>query len=285
MKRRQFFPAASAAALALPAAVAVGSSASAQTASLKGNIKQGACRWCYNKIPIEDFAKACADMGLKSIDLPAPSDWPVIKKYGLVPTMVPGPTSIRDGLNRKEDHDAIFERMGPMIRAAKEAGAPNIIVFSGERKGMGDDEGLENCAIGVKKLLPLAEETGVQIVMELLNSKVNHPDYQCDTSKWGVELCKQVNHPLFGLLYDIYHMQIMEGDVIRTIGENHKYYLHYHTGGNPGRNEIDETQELYYPAITRAIIETGFKGFFCHEFIPKRDPLTSLREAVAICDV
>lgn len=279
MKRRTFLPAASAAALA-PVALAA-----QQSAPLKGNLKQSACRWCYNKIPIEDFAKACAEMGLKSIDLPGKADWPVIKKYGLVPTMVPGPTSIPDGLNRKENHPMIVEKMKTMIEEAKEAGAPNIIVFSGNRKGMPDDQGLENCAIGLKQLVPMAEATGVQIVMELLNSKVNHPDYMCDTSKWGVQLAKEVNSPMFGLLYDIYHMQIMEGDVIRTIRENQKYYLHYHTGGNPGRNEIDETQELYYPAIAKAIVETGYKGYFAHEFIPKRDPLTSLREAVKLCDV
>lgn len=279
MKRRSFLPAAGAAALALSAAQSL------PAASLKGNIKQGACRWCYNKIPIEDFAKGCADIGLTCVDLANPNEWPVLKQYGLIPTMVGGPTTIRDGLNRKEDHAKFTEKMGPMIRAAKAARAPHVIVFSGERKGMPDDQGLENCVAGIKRMLPLAEETGVQIVMELLNSKVNHPDYMCDTSKWGVQLCKEVNHPLFGLLYDIYHMQIMEGDVIRTIKENHKYYFHYHTGGNPGRNELDETQELYYPAITRAIIETGFKGYFSHEFVPKRDPMTSLREAAVLCDV
>lgn len=279
MKRRSFLPAAGAAALALSAAPPL------PAASLKGNIKQGACRWCYNKIPIEDFAKGCADIGLTCVDLANPNEWPVLKQYGLIPTMVGGPTTIRDGLNRKEDHAKFTEKMGPMIRAAKAAGAPHVIVFSGERKGMPDDQGLENCVAGIKQMLPLAEETGVQIVMELLNSKVNHPDYMCDTSKWGVQLCKEVNHPLFGLLYDIYHMQIMEGDVIRTVKENHKYYFHYHTGGNPGRNELDETQELYYPAITRAIIETGFKGYFSHEFVPKRDPMTSLREATVLCDV
>lgn len=279
MKRRSFLPAAGAAALSLSALQSL------PAASLKGNIKQGACRWCYNKIPIEDFAKGCADIGLTCVDLANPNEWPVLKQYGLIPTMVGGPTTIRDGLNRKEDHAKFTEKMGPMIRAAKAAGAPHVIVFSGERKGMPDDQGLENCVAGIKQMLPLAEETGVQIVMELLNSKVNHPDYMCDTSKWGVQLCKEVNHPLFGLLYDIYHMQIMEGDVIRTIKENHKYYFHYHTGGNPGRNELDETQELYYPAITRAIIETGFKGYFSHEFVPKRDPMTSLREAAVLCDV
>ena len=279
MKRRTFLPAAGAAVLAPQAFSAL------QAAPLKGNLKQGACRWCYDKIPIDDFAKACAEAGLKNIDLARKEDWPAITKYGLRPTMVPGPTTIPDGLNRKENHAQIAARMKTMIEDAKAVGAPDIIVFSGNRKGMSDDEGLENCVAGIRQLLPMAEATGVRIVMELLNSKVNHKDYMCDKSVWGVELAKQVNSPMFGLLYDIYHMQIMEGDVIRTIKENHKYYFHYHTGGNPGRNEIDETQELNYPAIARAILDTGYTGYFSHEFIPKRDPITSLNEATRLCDV
>ncbi len=279
MKRRTFLPAAGAAALA-----ARGLSAP-QAVPLKGNVKQSACRWCYDKIPIEDFAKACAEMGLKSIDLAPKNEWPAIAKYGLTPTMVPGPTTISNGLNRLENHARIASRMQEMIEDAKAAGAPHLIVFSGNRRGMPDDEGLDYCARGLKKLLPMAEVTGVKIVMELLNSKVDHKDYMCDKSAWGVELAKEVDSPMFGLLYDIYHMQIMEGDVIRTIRENHKYFFHYHTGGNPGRNELDETQELHYPAIARAIAETGYTGYFAHEFIPKRDPLTSLREAVKLCDV
>ena len=279
MKRRTFLPAAGAAVLAPQAFSAL------QAAPLKGNLKQGACRWCYDKIPIDDFAKACAEAGLKNIDLARKEDWPAITKYGLRPTMVPGPTTIPDGLNRKENHAQIAARMKTMIEDAKAVGAPDIIVFSGNRKGMSDDEGLEHCVAGLRQLLPMAEATGVRIVMELLNSKVNHKDYMCDKSVWGVELAKQVNSPMFGLLYDIYHMQIMEGDVIRTIKENHKYYFHYHTGGNPGRNEIDETQELNYPAIARAILDTGYTGYFSHEFIPKRDPITSLNEATRLCDV
>jgi hydroxypyruvate isomerase len=279
MKRRTFLPAAGAAVL-VPQAFS-----SLQAAPLKGNLKQSACRWCYDKIPIEDFAKACAEAGLKSIDLARKEDWPVIQKYGLVPTMVPGPTTIPDGLNRKENHPQIIAKMKTIIEDAKAVRAPHVIVFSGNRRGMSDDEGLENCAIGLKQLVPMAEATGVQIVMELLNSKVDHKDYMCDKSVWGVELAKHVNSPMFGLLYDIYHMQIMEGDVIRTIKENYKYYFHYHTGGNPGRNEIDETQELNYAAIARAIIATGYTGYFAHEFIPKRDPITSLNEATRLCDV
>ena len=284
MKRRTFVSGSPLAA-ASAAAIAPQLLQNLRAAPAKGTLKQSACRWCYGKIPMEDFAKACAEAGLKSIDLAGKAEWPAITKYGMVPTMVPGPTTIPDGLNRKENHPQIVEKMKTMIAEAKEVGAPHIIVFSGNRKGMADDEGLENCAIGLKQLLPMAEATGVKIAMELLNSKVNHPDYMCDKTPWGVELAKEVNSPMFGLLYDIYHMQIMEGDVIRTIRDNHKYIFHYHTGGNPGRNEIDETQELNYPAIARAILETGYSGYFAHEFIPKRDPITSLNEAVRLCDV
>jgi hydroxypyruvate isomerase len=175
-------------------------------------------------------------------------------------------------------YEAIFPKM-------KEAGLTNVICFSGNRKGMSDEEGLKNCAVGLKRLMPSAEKHGIVVVMELLNSKVNHKDYMCDHSAWGVNLCKAVGSENFKLLYDIYHMQIMEGDIIRTIQESNKYFAHYHTGGNPGRNEIDETQELYYPAIMQAIVDTGFKGYVAQEFIPKRDPLTSLKESIVICDV
>ncbi|MCZ2155202.1 MAG: sugar phosphate isomerase/epimerase, partial [Bryobacterales bacterium] len=205
-------------------------------------MKQSACRWCYNKIPIDDFARACAEMGLKSIDLAPREEWPVIARYGLIPTMVGGPTTISNGLNRLENHARVIAAMPEMIENAKAAGAPHVIIFSGNRRGMSDDEGLENCAKGVKALLPMAESTGVKIVMELLNSKVDHKDYMCDKSAWGVALAREVNSPMFGLLYDIYHMQIMEGDVIRTIRENIQYIGHFHTAGNPGRHEFDNTQ-------------------------------------------
>lgn len=251
----------------------------------KGRLKQSACRWCYNKIPIEDFAKECARLGLKSIDLAGPQDWPVLKKYGLLPTMIGGGTTIPDGFNRKENHDGIEERFRESVKNAVEFGAPSIIVFSGNRKGMSDEEGLENCVTGVKRVMPIAEDKGILVCMELLNSKVNHPDYMCDHTKWGVELAKRVGSPQFKLLYDIYHMQIMEGDVIRTLRDNLQYIGHLHTGGNPGRNEIDDTQELNYKAISKAVVEMGFDGYYAHEFIPKRDPLTSLAEAVELCDV
>jgi hydroxypyruvate isomerase len=251
----------------------------------KGRLKQSACRWCYQKLPIEDFARECARLGLKSIDLARPDDWPALKKYGLIPTMIGGGTTIPDGFNRKENHASIEERFRQSVNSAVEVGAPSLIVFSGNRKGMSDEEGMANCVIGLKKIMPIAEDKGLLVCMELLNSKVNHPDYMCDHTSWGVELVKRVGSPQFKLLYDIYHMQIMEGDVIRTLKENAQYIGHLHTGGNPGRNEIDDTQELNYRAIAAAAIDMGFQGYFAHEFIPKRDPLTSLSEAVTLCDV
>jgi hydroxypyruvate isomerase len=196
------------------------------------------------------------------------------------------PGGIVSGLNRKENHDkivAFFERTIPIVA---EHGYPNIICFSGNRKGMSDAEGLENCAIGLKRIVPVAEKHKVTVCMELLNSKRTHKDYMCDHTAWGVDLCKLVGSDRFKLLYDIFHMQIMEGDVIDTIREDHQYIGHYHTGGVPGRAEIDESQEIYYPAVMKAIVETGFKGFVAQEFVPKRsDALASLKQGVQICDV
>jgi hydroxypyruvate isomerase len=268
------------------ASAAVLSSASqVKPVERKGKLKQSACRWCYTKIPIEDFAKECARLGLKSIDLAPEKEWPALKQYGLIPTMIGGGTTIPDGFNRKENHAGIEERFRQSVKNAVEYRSPSIIVFSGNRKGMSDEEGLDNCAIGVKKVMPMAEDKNLLVCMELLNSKVNHQDYMCDRTPWGVELVKRVGSPKFKLLYDIYHMQIMEGDVIRTLRDNWQYIGHLHTGGNPGRNEIDDTQELNYKAIAAAVVELGFDGYFAHEFIPKRDPLTSLAEAVTLCDV
>ena len=272
------------------AGVGVGAAMLSQAAQVKPverklRIKQSVCRWCYSKIPVEDFAKECARLNVQSIDLADAKEWPVYKKYGIVPTMIGGGTTIPDGFNRKENHAGIAERFAQSVKAGSEAGAPSIIVFSGNRKGMSDEEGLENCVIGVKQVIKMAEDKKMLVCMELLNSKINHPDYMCDHTKWGVELVKRVGSPNFKLLYDIYHMQIMEGDVIRTMKDNLQYIGHLHTGGNPGRNEIDETQELNYKAISQAIVDMGYKGFMAHEFIPKRDPLTSLAEAMALCDV
>ncbi len=256
-------------------------------AQMKGNINHSVCKWCYGKIPLEDFCKAAKPMGLQSVELLLLADAPTLKKYDLTCAMVSGvPGGIPDGLNRVENHDKIVEFFEKSIPEAANLGYPNIICFSGNRKGMDEEKGLENCAIGLKRIAPLAEKHKVTICMELLNSKVNHKDYMCDTSKWGIELCKRVGSERFKLLYDIYHMQIMEGDVIATIKANHQYFGHYHTGGVPGRAEIDDTQELYYPAIMKAIVATGFKGFVAQEFIPKRpDPLASLKQGVGICDV
>lgn len=261
---------------------------------LKGRIHHSVCKWCYGKIPLETFCQAAREIGLRSVELLTVDDFPTLKKYDLVCAMVSGvPGGISNGLNRLENHDrivAFYEKTAPLVAAA---GYRNIICFSGDRKGMSDEQGLENCAAGLKRIAPLCEKHGVVAVMELLNSKIDHPDYMCDRTAWGVALCQRVGSEHFKLLYDIYHMQIMEGDVIRTIkGDAAKgipaaapYIAHYHTGGVPGRNEIDETQELYYPAIMKAIVETGFQGFVAQEFIPKRDPLTSLRQGVHICDV
>ena len=258
-------------------------------------INHSVCKWCYKDIPLETLAAAAKGIGLQSIELLNPEDFPTLKKFDLTCAMVSNPTGktpqgvsvggIVKAWNRLEHHDTLVEIYEKRIADTAEAGFVNLICFSGNREKMDDQQGLENCAIGLKRILPLAEKRGVTIAMELLNSKVNHHDYMCDHTTWGVELVKRLSSERFKLLYDIYHMQIMEGDVIRTIQDNHSYIAHYHTGGNPGRHEIDESQELYYPAIMRAIKATGFKGFVAQEFVPVRDPLTSLAEGIKICTV
>ena len=255
-------------------------------AALKGRINQSACRWCYDKIPLDEFCEAAKGMRLKAIDLLTVEDFPTLKKHDLVCSMVEGvPGKITNGLNRTENHEriaAFFERTIPQVA---DAGFPNVICFSGNARGMDRVTGLENCAKGLGRVIGLAEKHKVTLCMELLNSRVEHKDYMCDHTAWGVELCQKVGSEHFKLLYDIYHMQIMEGDIIRTIRDNHQYFGHYHTGGVPDRHEIDETQELCYPAIMRAIAESGFKGYVAQEFMPKRtDALGSLRQAIAICD-
>jgi hydroxypyruvate isomerase len=254
---------------------------------LKGRIHHSVCKWCYDKIPLETVCAAGKEMGLESVELLTVADFPTLKKHDLMCAMVSGvPGSIKSGWNRLEHHDKIVEFFEQTIPIVADAGYPNIICFSGNRDGMDAEEGLKNCATGLKRVTALAEKHKVTICMELLNSRVNHPDYMCDHTAWGVELCKAVGSERFKLLYDIYHMQIMEGDVIRTIQDNHSYIAHYHTGGVPGRHEIDESQELYYPAIMQAIVATGFKGHVAQEFIPKRpDALASLKQGVTICDV
>ena len=253
---------------------------------LKGRLKQSACRWCYRDIPLENLAKAAAEIGLKGIDLlNDPNDWPVVKKYGLIPTMTSGAGAIPDACNRKDLHDKLEKEFQMNIPRAAENGIPNVITFSGNRKGMSDGEGLENTVTILNRVKGVAEKHNVTICMELLNSKVNHKDYMFDHTAWGVEVIKRVNSPRVKILYDIYHAQIMEGDIIRTIRENIQHIAHFHTGGNPGRNELDDSQELNWRTIAKTIADLNFQGYVAHEFVPKRDPLTSLREAVLLCDV
>ncbi len=280
---------------AVAAALATRLSAADQASGAKGKVNHSVCKWCYPKVALENLCVAGKEMGLTSIDLVGPADFPTLKKHDLQCAMATFPTikgpkgqdigSIPHGFNRTEYHDLLVQAYEPAMNAVADAGFKHQICFSGNRDGMDPETGLKNCAEGLKRLLPLAEKRGVILVMELLNSRVNHKDYMCDTTAWGVELCKRVGSEHFKLLYDIYHMQIMEGDVIAHIREQHQYFAHYHTGGVPGRNEIDETQELNYPAIMKAILETGYAGHVAQEFIPKRDPLTSLKQAVGICSV
>lgn len=250
----------------------------------QGRLNQSVCKWCFPKMSVEELAVKVKSLGMVGIDLLDPPDFPILKKHGLVCTMVQS-HSLTDGLCDPKFHDTCLEKMNAAIEATATEGWRNVICFSGNARGIDRETGMKNCVEALKKIVPVAEKKGVTLIMELLNSKVNHPDYMCDNSVWGVELVKRVGSDRFKLLYDIYHMQIMEGDVIRTIRENHKYYGHYHTAGNPGRNELDDSQELFYPAIARAIADTGYDGYFAHEFIPKRDPMTSLSEAVKQCIV
>lgn len=254
---------------------------------LKGNINHSACRWCYSSIPFEEFCMKAKEIGLKAVDLVGPQGWPVLKKYGLDSSMCNGAEiDIARGWNDKQYHSTLVKNYSEMIPLVAKAGYKNLILLSGNRNGMDDETGLKNCVDGLKQVLGIAEKHNVMLIMELLNSKVDHKDYICDHTLWGVELVKRAGSENLRLLYDIYHMQIMEGDVIRTIRENHQYIAHYHTGGVPGRNEIDESQELYYPAIMKSIAGTGFKGYVAQEFVPTRtDKMESLRQAVSICDV
>jgi hydroxypyruvate isomerase len=255
--------------------------------SLRGKINHSVCRWCYNDIPLEELCKAAKKIGIASIELVGPEEWPIIQKHGLTSALPWGAgKGITEGFNNPVFHDELVASYETLIPKVANAGMNQIICFSGNRNGLDDEKGIENCALGLKRLMPIAERYKVTLVMELLNSKVNHADYQCDHTAWGAVLCDKVGSENFKLLYDIYHMQIMEGDVVATIRKYHQYISHYHTGGVPGRNEIDDTQELNYPAIMKAIVETGHKGFVAQEFIPKqKDKLASLSQGVRICDV
>jgi hydroxypyruvate isomerase len=256
---------------------------------LKGNVNHSVCQWCYGDIPLEVLAREAKKIGLVGIDLIGPDSWDILKKYDLDSTMCNGAElNLVDGFNDVKFHNKLIPRYMEHIDLVSKAGYKNLICFSGNRRGMDDELGLKNSVKGLKAILSHAEKKGVVLTMELLNSKVDHSDYMCDNSNWGVALCKELDSDNFKLLYDIYHMQIMEGDVIRTIQENHKYYGHYHTAGVPGRNEIDETQELYYPAIMEAILKTGFKGIVAQEFIPQNranNGFDSLADSIRRCDV
>jgi hydroxypyruvate isomerase len=251
----------------------------------KGRIKQSVCRWCYGRIKLETLAEEAKKIGYQSIELLGPEEIRIVKGFGLTCAVMRCATGIVNGLNRKENHDKIVKALLEDIEFAAAEGLPNVLSMSGNRAGMPDDVGLANCAAGLKRVMKRAEEKRITVLMEGLNSKVDHKDYMYDKTAWGLELCRKVGSPRFQLLYDIYHMQIMEGDVIRTVREHKELIGHYHTGGNPGRHEIDETQELYYPAIVRAILDTGYQGFLGQEFIPAREPIASLAQGFRICDV
>jgi hydroxypyruvate isomerase len=254
---------------------------------LKGNINHSVCRWCFNKLSLEELSREAKAIGIKAIDLLRPSEWKTVFANGLECSMAnPEKSDLRNGFNDPSLHGQLRTTYSELITMAADNGIKNVICFSGNRRGISDDQGLENCAKGLEPVVKLAEKHNVILAMELLNSKVNHADYQCDRTEWGVSLCQKIGSENLKLLYDIYHMQIMEGDIIATIREYHQYISHYHTAGVPGRNELDETQELFYPAIMNAIKDTGFKGYVAQEFVPKKEnPLLSLKDAVLVCDV
>jgi hydroxypyruvate isomerase len=254
--------------------------------ALKGNVNHAVCRWCFDSIDLETLCIESKKMGITGIDLVGPKDWPVLKKHGLTSSMCNGAEiNLVDGWNDPKFHETLIKNYTEMIPLVAKAGYKNLICFSGNKRGKDDETGWNNCVAGLKQIIGIAEKHNVVLVMELLNSKKDHKDYQCDRTSWGAELCKRLGSENFKLLYDIYHMQIDEGDVIQNIKDYNQYIGHYHTAGVPGRAEIDETQELYYPAIVKAILATGFKGFLAQEFIPRaKDKLGSLKAAITICD-
>jgi hydroxypyruvate isomerase len=261
---------------------------SVESNKLKGNINHSVCRWTFNNLTLDELCKVVKEIGFRAIDLVKPNDWPVLQRHGIYCSMcyTAGDNDLTKGLNNPALHEKLIKEYLDVIPVMAKAKFKNLICFSGNRNGMDDETGMKNCMVALKKILPVAEQNGVTLIMELLNSKIDHKDYMCDRSAWGIELCKRIDSPNFSLLYDIYHMQIDEGDMIRTIKENYRYFGHYHTGGVPGRNEINDTQEIYYPAVMRAIKSTGFKDYVAQEFMPTRkDKVESLKEAIMICDV
>lgn len=255
---------------------------------LKGNINHSVSRWTFGYLPLDQLCEEVKKIGFSAIDLVGPKDWPTLQKHGIYSSMcyTAGDNNLYKGLNHTEYHGKLVSEYLEVIPIMAKAGYKNLICFSGAREGIDDETGMKNCKTALEKILPAAEKNGVTMVMELLNSKVDHKDYQCNRVEWGAELCKRINSDSFKLLFDIYHMQIQEGDIIRNIRDYHQYIAHYHTGGVPGRHEINNSQELYYPAVMRAIVDTGFKGYVAQEFMPTyKNKLDSLKEAIKICDV
>ena len=286
MTRRTALGAAAAAAAGALSATQVSAGGQTGKAVVKGRLKQSVSRWCYGKIPMPEFCKAVASMGLTAIDLLEEKDWAVVRDHGLICSMgYAGGGTIPDGLNVRANHDAIVKNFEEKIPLAAKLQVPNVITFFGNRRGMPDAEAITNCIDGLNRVKKIGEEHNVTICVELLNSKVDHKDYQGDHTAFGVQVVKAVASPRVKLLYDAYHMQIMEGDLIRTLRENKEYIAHVHTGGVPGRHELDDTQEVTWRAVATALVDMGFQGYMAHEFVPTRDPLTSLREAVTLCDV
>ena len=279
MTRRNFLP-------ALAALPVLGTPQEAKVVR-KGRIKQAVTRGCFRgtNFSLDEMARHAARLGATGFDLIGEADWPILKKNGLIPTMAPGAGTIRDALNRKENHAKLEADMHANLDKAAANGAPNVITFSGNRAGMAEPEAIDNCVLFLQKVKAHAEDKSVNICIEYLNSKVNHADYQFDHMSFGVEVCKRVNSPRVKILYDMYHVQIMEGDIIRTMRDNFQYIAHFHTAGNPGRHEFDDTQEMNYHGIAKAIADLGFKGWVAHEYSPLKDALTSLDQALAVFDV
>jgi len=287
MKRRNFIKNTSLTAAALGTGCSAKAAAKTTQMKLKGNINHSISRWCFGKYSLEELIAGVKKIGFSAIDLIGPKDWDTLKKHGIDSSMCNGAEiNLVDGFNEKKNHEQLVKNYTEMIPLVAKAGYKNLICFSGNRRGMSDEQGLANSVIGLKKIMSLAEQHGVTIQMELFNTKVDHPDYMCSSTVWGVALCDALGSENFKLLYDIYHMQIEEGNVIQTIRDYHQYFGHYHTAGVPGRNEINDGQELNYPAICKAIKATGFKGYVAQEFVPTyENPFDSLEEAVLICDV
>jgi hydroxypyruvate isomerase len=287
MKRRNFIINSALAGVALHANSIIANPTFQKETQLKGNIQHSVARWCFGQYSLEELIAGVKGIGFSAIDLVGPQEWDVLKKHGIDSSMCNGAEiNLVDGFNNKKFHEELVKRYTELIPLVAKAGYKNLICFSGNSRGMSDEQGMANCVVGLKKILGLAEKHGVILQMELFNTKVDHHDYMCKSTAWGIALCDALGSEHFKLLYDIYHMQIEEGNVIATIRDYHTYLGHYHTAGVPGRNEINESQELNYPAIMKAIVATGYKGYVAQEFIPTYEqPLGALKEAINLCDV